>query len=642
MYNPRYSQRQMYNYSGPTTAQYESFFDPIPLEFVERNLQTHQGKYDTSYAAALTAKDLYAGAQVADTDIANKNNLVNEFTGNMDKMVTERYGGDWGRAAKDVARHVTDMRTNPFWDTTTILQKRQNEERELRAKYGPNALIYNSVLDRSSIDPETGKVLTADQLSYDIQERGDWAGSIDQILSRMKPSTNTWGLSSADFGYLRSGKTQFISEEGIRKIAEDPSVQQAILSQNPDMIDAFTRLPEERAKWFGKEYEDDQLSNAIADMIKGRGKSMVFSQSDDQYYQNWMLKSRMENQPEMIDPFLPLTESEGMQTGYATSEDYPNYSSLWTENGSINENTDNRITETERRLQDLYYTDIDGKRIVIGEAREAYEKALEENAESIKQEKNKEIQQVRHVVSNLRDGNPELTKNMSDREVYEDFLENVDKYKVSMNMIAPVGNRNIHMNVGRAVAGNINGTSFYTLDGNKVTNNWEGESGLEELTNLSVPALQSLLVNGHDTPIGYDYTRGSLMIELPIIKGSLNLTSEGRIDYGKTKVEDRVKVYFSPDLHTRGASQLIPLLDRLVKEPSSREELKQSLPPTIQLDESRLNMLSGDVNDQEVFLMRDQDGQLQHYSLNELRGYYFNDIRQHLTSNYHKVDKPTN
>lgn len=642
MYDPRYSQRQMYNYSGPTTAQYESFFDPIPLEFVERNLQTHQGKYDTSYAAALTAKDLYAGAEVADTDIINKNNLVSEFTGNMDKMVTERYSGDWGRAAKDVARHVTDMRTNPFWDTTKILQKRQNEERELRAKYGPNALIYNSVLGLSSIDPETGKVLTADQLSYDIQERGDWAGSIDQILSRMKPSTNTWGLSSADFGYLRSGKTQFISEEGIRKIAEDPLVQQAILSQNPDMIDAFTRLPEERAKWFGKEYGDDELSNAVADMIKGRGKSMVFSQSDDQYYQNWMLKSRMENQPEMIDPFLPLTESEGMQTGYATSEDYPDYSSLWTENGSINENTGSRITETERRLQDLYYPKIDGKRLITPEATEAYKKALEENAESIKQEKNKEIQQVRHVVSNLRDGNPELTKNMSDREVYEDFLENIDKYKVSMNMIAPVGNKNIHMNVGRAVAGNINGTSFYTLDGNKVTNNWEGESGLEELTNLSVPALQSLLVNGHDTPIGYDYTRGSLMIELPIIKGSLNLTSEGRIDYGKTRVEDRVKVYFSPDLHTRGASQLIPLLDRLIKEPSSREELKQSLPPTIQLDESRLNMLSGDVNDQEVFLMRDQDGQLQHYSLNEIRGYYFNDIRQHLTSNYHKVDKPTN
>lgn len=299
----RTSQRQSYNYnySGPTTSQYESFFEPIPLEFVQQQFDRRQGKYDTAYASALEAKDLYAGAEVADTDIVNKNNLVQRFTGDMDEMVKERYGGDWGRAAKEVARHVTDMRTNSFWDTTNVLKQRQAEERALRAQYGNDALIFNSVLDKSSIDPETGKVLSADQFNYDIKQRGDWAGSIDEILSRMKPNTNTWGLTKADFGHLKSGNTTYISEDGIRKLSQDPSVQQAILSANPDMSEAFERLPGERSKWFGSNYEDDQLSTAIGDLIMGRGRSMVFSQSNDQYHKDWEYERKIEQSRRKTD-----------------------------------------------------------------------------------------------------------------------------------------------------------------------------------------------------------------------------------------------------------------------------------------------------------------------------------------------------
>ena len=122
-YQQGYS-RSNYQYQQPNVQQYQSFFDPIPLEFLQDQLGQRQGKYDTAYAGALAAKETMASQQAALQDLGSKNQIIGDVMGNIDKTIEEKYGGDWGRGAKEIARMVSSARQNPFWETKNNLRKR--------------------------------------------------------------------------------------------------------------------------------------------------------------------------------------------------------------------------------------------------------------------------------------------------------------------------------------------------------------------------------------------------------------------------------------------------------------------------------------------------------------------------------------
>jgi len=272
----------MYRYNEPSVSQYESFFNPIPLEFVQQNLQQHQQKYDVGYGEALAAKDMYGGAEVSENDIANKNKIVGDFTNNMDTVVKEKYGGDWGRASKEVARMVTSVRQNPFWDTAKILKERQAEERKRTSEYGNNTLVFKSLMGQGSIDPATGKTITPDQLQYDILEKGDWNKTIQEVIGKINPDSNPYGLSKEDFGFLRSGQITEISPTKLKKIAEDPNIQQAIISAHPEMARAFNELPKQKSSLFGE--DADTLQKGVQNLIYGNINSQQYKQNEQQRF----------------------------------------------------------------------------------------------------------------------------------------------------------------------------------------------------------------------------------------------------------------------------------------------------------------------------------------------------------------------
>lgn len=635
---------KMYRYNQPSIPQYESFFDPIPLEFLQRNLEKYQEKYDIGYQTALAAKDYYGGIEVADSDIDNKNRLVSHFVDKIDTTVREKYGGDWGRASKDVARMVTDIRMHKFWDTTKILKERQEEARKLKTQYGSEALVFDDLTGRGSIDPETGEVVSPDQFQYDIRQRGNWAENIDKILARIKANRNVEGLTEADYEYLENKSVTELSEEMINKLARNKYVQQAILSENPDIYEAFTRLPKERKKWFGKDFKDNELSLAIESLFKGRGIPMVYRLEDNQFLAS-REKNFKSNENTLETAFGPQRTMSIDPTGYGRTKkelrDVANRIFDPKTGNLINIGTlEEAVAKAEKFGKEI--NDPKTRAKIASSEAQARILTVEEYIERAKEdwkERQSLINTYGNIVKDFRKLNPMDAYDKTDEEVFTMAINDIEgKYKKTSNMSVPIMNIDILKGIGQTIGSNLDGTEFYFADGVLASKDWNGRRGIGEKTGLSSVAFENMLKQG-EMSLGYDQMKGSIYAEVPVIKNKRTFyKADGSVDWSKTSSDRKVRVYFSPgnDVRLKGIAIAMSGLDRVLKDSKTYSQLPDDITeifPTIQFDKNKVDH-SKDVNYQEVFKMKNEDGEDEWYSLNEIRGQMTAHVNKYLISRY--------
>jgi len=232
-YGGRYGQN--IGYRGPTIQQRESFFNPIPLDFIQGQFDKRQGAYDQAFAGTLQAKEQMQQQQTALSDLGAKNEFINEVITNIDKTVEEQFGGDWGRAGKTIAKQVSQARMNPLWESSKYKDEQGKIEQEFRLK-NPNANIYNSVLSNTTIDPETGRPRSQDDLTFKGNTIGDYAGNIEKQFDDVTADVIQGALNKAkgQFGdqYLTQEKTEQITNDTLRSLAKNGA--QTFVDNNPE------------------------------------------------------------------------------------------------------------------------------------------------------------------------------------------------------------------------------------------------------------------------------------------------------------------------------------------------------------------------------------------------------------------------
>lgn len=317
-YNSRAS--SMYRYNEPTISQYESFFNPIPLEFVQEQFDRRQGAYDEAYAGAMQAKDQFNNAKVGAPDIQYAKQLTNQFVEDTDKMVQEQFGGDWGKAAKTIARNVTNVRGNEFWQKAQTMDQLREEERKLVAQFGPDALKFKSLQDRSVVDPKTGKMITPEEMKYDVLKRGDWEGSVAKMFAGLRGDQKSILLKKYQNdpsiqNYLQYGTTEGISDEKLRMLASDKDIVNSFLSGNQD----FRRAAEELPDYFGSMNIDPETGkkrsteDIASDYIYGQIKPKQYSQTQISYTHDASAEARQKAAGEInANPYIPSSQYSGI------------------------------------------------------------------------------------------------------------------------------------------------------------------------------------------------------------------------------------------------------------------------------------------------------------------------------------------
>ncbi len=628
---PKYGYTNAYRYNQPTMSQYQSFFDPIPIEFLQQELDKRQGRYDAAYAGSLAARDELSNVQVDLADLASKNQIISQGIGDIDKLVEEKYGGDWGRASKEVARSVSNLRANPFWNAQAEAQKQRDIAQELKIKYGNNAVIFNDPSNLSVLDDQ-GRVRDFSQFQPDIVEKGDWLKTSRELLAGLTPDQIPIKLTEAEYGYLRSGNIKKIDEDKLNAIISDPTVQASLLARHPEIGRIAKEGSAEMRGQFGigdlspEEFAQQQLYAA--------GRSALFSQADYNYNQDWMLKQQMEKQQTLANIFGPGIDLEEKATGFGMTprETRQAKRRYFDRDGNLGDRPANLRTKTELEQQEklmagVVYNEEDFKRDQAQIDKELRLMELNKHPESMA------LQEMRKTVENVRKNNPDLTEGLTDLEVFEAYSNNIDKFKHTIDAAVPLLNEDVNVNIGRALSGNINSTSWYLDDGSKVTNNWNDKNGLGEETGIPAETLEQLLQNG-EIPMGYNIDKAQLYLQVPKVR-ELKKNVDGSINWKDSGAKELKRVYFSPSKFMKGNAAFMQNANALLKNPTKIDEFVANLPSNVKFDKERYDPTK-DVNKQEVFIMKDEDGNLDHFSLNELKSSFYDLTKLHLAAGYSK------
>jgi len=546
-------------YSQPTVREYESFFNPIPMEFLQQNLAERQQKYDVAFQGAMGATGQLRETESAMTDLTFKNELVNKGVKDINKMVTEKYGGDWGKASKEVARQITQLRADPFWETTKYLKEQQKLKQAYTLEH-PDAHIYTDPSQIGAIDPKTGKPRSMQEMTFRGEEKGKWQQSVAAQYKDLE--------SDVIVGRLKNLTGEATGYKGIKTIADLTDTQLMALAHDPYAIDTFLENNRDfmRSKMELENMTEEQVKVAAGDYIFGQIKHK---------------ERRVEAQQTMVDQYAMQRLKDSKDRGNIWGGQYEG---LAFETGYDPED------KGERRKMDRYFADTgnivdpDKKYTTSGTIPIGREGAVGNliamfNNKNVKDIENQiytgeqqvEIKELAGLIRDLRNNNPDsFPDNMTDWEIYEAFNNSGVMYKRSITTAVPLLNEDMSQNIGYSLAENILGTEFY-LKGDEIspemTRNYLGKNGIQEETNIPPEAFESIVTSKANRK-GYDITLGLYYTEVPKFKkkDGLVMNSDGTINWAKSgEVEGMARLYYAPDTNTKGGSHVISILDQALK-----------------------------------------------------------------------------
>ena len=628
-----------YQYQQPAAAQYESFFNPIPIDFLQQNLQQHQGRYDQAFAGALAAKEAALQESIALGDTAYRSQLIDSSMKDMDKIAQEKYGGDYGRAAKDISREVTNLRADPFWNSSKHLKEQQALQQKFMLE-NPDAHLYQDVRNIGAYDPETQQIRGEEQLTFQAGKKGDWQGSVEKQFADIKGTQLFNALQKSNVpGYFENVTIKDLKAEDLRTLLDDnPQMVEASITNNPDFERSGLEIRGEDKAGVREEAKDFILGNILDKPFREERGSVT---ADQGYWLRY--KAAADNQ--LQNPWGDMQGGEKHYTGIEADPSGQRKKitlGFFDENGSVMDGDQYKASLTPDDPTAVSYGI--GRSSGATTAQSAYGRG---QAKRKSERRMEDRENVVKLVDDLRTNQPDDFAGMTDLEVYDEFLNNSENYKFAVNFSKPLFNPDYSQNIGIATNNNIAGTDFYMQgDDREGATKYVGKGGIADRTGIPLQVFEDMMLNP-DYGKGYDLTEAMYFIEVPKFKNKNGptLNSNGSINWTKSPTaEDTERVYFHPDQYTSRTNQVISGLNEGLKG-DDLELVETTLANFTQgatLDKEIYNQVRGstskDINKVKMISLPTNDGSTALFSLDDMRARYFSEQTKRLGNIYFKRD----
>lgn len=222
-YNP-YTQQYLAPIQGASSV-YQPIYDPSETDRMAQILQQRQQRYDVGQQRLSEAQSQIGGMQTYSPDLLNER--LGEFTGNIQGMVEDQYGGDWGLAANDITSAIAKERANPLYKLIDY-QNKQAAAFEKAKLETPEGKFIDINDPRQNLQ-QAYEASQAGQDPYSMLEAKfaqipDRAKLVEQQFADITPDQYTQliadlpkGTDYSDIeGLKRTIQTKFISNENLR------------------------------------------------------------------------------------------------------------------------------------------------------------------------------------------------------------------------------------------------------------------------------------------------------------------------------------------------------------------------------------------------------------------------------------------
>ena len=272
-------------------------YKPLDLNMINQNLLTQQKYFDA--ANEKIAAQMDEAGKTSFLDPVAREKVLSDMNKSY-QTFAEKYSGRLGENTPEVLRIISNNVSNPWFNLNKIQLAQAAEEQKLKELHGADAIVRSDVKNQKLYDPTTGQwlqpqdqrlvpnvVKASDYQTIGLQ-LGQWltADAKDSLLRQYKSDPEV-------VGFLRTGRWEGISDAKLKKLVNDPAVQQAFKTQAATY--AFDNRanveydPKTGTNIFTRQLNEQdarQFSSGVSKYLYGVLKQKLFDRPSSNYIQD--------------------------------------------------------------------------------------------------------------------------------------------------------------------------------------------------------------------------------------------------------------------------------------------------------------------------------------------------------------------
>jgi hypothetical protein len=374
--------------------QYVSTAVPLPFDEILRAGAMKQAKHDKEVSNVSKAADEFSQVETRpiQEDIQAKNKIVSGYIGEVQDIVSTKYGGNYAAAQPEISRITSKYASSPFWQYNKAYvdqyKKAKTEQDKLTAE-GKQMVDFDSSIFNKGIYDEQGNI---NKIGFDVQSQLNHGEIAEKLANDLKASLDDKGLSQYGLGYLKDRSVEELSKEDIANYASNPHVIEAFKANDPQ----YVRILKEKQGV----NDDDHLNAKIGEFIYGNIIDKKIKKDHSSYLKDLIGQEERKKKADLeSDYILPQSYNTDKQNNPEINTNDPlKGTSL---EGIKLDKSGNPIAYKEMKSAGRYTTDESGVRTPI-----LQEQGVDEN----------KVKEQVAVINQYRKENPALA-NMSNQDV---------------------------------------------------------------------------------------------------------------------------------------------------------------------------------------------------------------------------------
>jgi len=178
-YRGQFNPEAAYGSSGQQSGIISMYNPESQAQFIEA-VAKRQERFDTAKMAE--AQEIARLGETETYDLPELNNRIKAFESSINDLVKNKYNGDYGAAANEIAKMIGTERTNPFYHFNKQKVEMSKAYLDTKMKLGANFLSSGNPLNVTFQDWQQGKTFDFTPInSSDITER---SASVFQTLAK--------------------------------------------------------------------------------------------------------------------------------------------------------------------------------------------------------------------------------------------------------------------------------------------------------------------------------------------------------------------------------------------------------------------------------------------------------------------------